>query len=326
MKKIKDITIRNYKSLKNVKIRGCKTFNLFIGRPNVGKSNIIEALSCLAIPYLYPMKKSLGAIFRIERTSALFYNGNVANPIDITVGDYGMQIVNTASNQINVTARHKEGQQSLGVVDLKVKKGLTEYPIFKPYVYENHNNRDWATQVDMPFLCPWDGNNMMQVLQQNEPLKQYFVNLLKEYDLQLTFDLAQQEVRVLKPVDDTSSFIIPYVALADSIKRLMFYKAAVDSNKDSVLMFEELEAHAYPPYISKIAQTIIQNPSNQYFITTHSPYVINEFLEEKSLDVAIHIVDYKEGKTIVKTLSKEEMDEVYNYGIDLFFNTEAFLD
>lgn len=326
MKKITDITIRNYKSLEDVKIQGCKTFNLFIGRPNVGKSNIIEALSCLAIPYLFTMKKSLGAIFRIERTSALFYNGNIANPIDISVGDYGMQIVNTASNQINVIARHKEGEQSLGVVDLKVKKGLTEYPIFKPYVYENHDNKDWTTQVDMPFLCPWDGNNMMQVLQQNEPLKQYFVNLLKEYDLQLTFDLAQQEVRVLKPVDDTSSFIIPYVALADSIKRLMFYKAAVDSNKDSVLMFEELEAHAYPPYISKIAQTIIQNPSNQYFITTHSPYVINEFLEDKSLDVAIHIVDYKDGKTMVKTLSKEEMDEVYNYGIDLFFNTEAFLD
>ena len=326
MKKIKDITICNFKSLEDVKIQGCKTFNLFIGRPNVGKSNIIEALSCLAIPYLYPMKKSLGSIFRIERTSALFYNGNVSKPVIINTGDYGIEIVNSSSNKIDVYHGHLDNVPPLSIVDLKVKKGIDEYPIFKPYSYGAHAAADWTTQVDMPFLCPWDGNNMMQVLQQNEPLKQYFVNLLKEYDLQLTFDLAQQEVRVLKPVDDTSSFIIPYVALADSIKRLMFFKAAVDSNKDSVLMFEELEAHAYPPYISKIAQTIIQNPSNQYFITTHSPYVINEFLEDKSLDVAIHIVDYKDGKTIVKTLSKEEMNEVYNYGIDLFFNAEAFLD
>lgn len=108
----------------------------------------------------------------------------------------------------------------------------------------------------------------MQVLQKNEVIKQYFVDLLKEYDLQLTMDVAAQEVRILKPLGDTSSFIIPYRALADSIKQLMFYKAAVDSNKDSVLMFEELEAHAYPLYISKIAQTILQNPRNQYFITT----------------------------------------------------------
>ena len=53
---------------------------------------------------------------------------------------------------------------------------------------------------------------------------------------------------------------------------------------------------------------------------------MNEFLENTSLDVAIHIVDYKEGKTIVKTLSGKEIEEVYEYGIDLFFNTEAFLD
>ena len=326
MKRIENISIRNFKSLKDIEINRCKTFNLLIGRPNVGKSNIIEALSCLAIPYLYPMKKTIGPVLRIERSSALFYNGNVATPIDINVGDYGMIITNAASNQINVVARHVGGEQTMGIVDLKVKKGTDEYPIFKPYKYELHANADKYTQVDMPFLCPWDGNNIMQIIQQNEGLKQSFVEMLKEYDLQLTFDMAQQEVRVLKPLDANSSFIIPYMALADSIKRLMFYKAAVASNKDSVLMFEELEAHAYPPYISKIAQTIIQNPSNQYFITTHSPYVVNEFLEEKSLDVAIHIVDYKDGKTIVKTLSKEEMDEVYNYGIDLFFNTEAFLD
>lgn len=326
MKKIKTISIQNFKSLENLQIKGCKTFNLFIGRPNVGKSNIIEALSCMAIPYLYPMKKSLESIFRIERASALFYNGNVSQPIEVIVGDYRIHMVNAASNKVDVHIEYKKDTQPLSIVDLKVKKGIDEYPRFKPYSYEAHAHADWHTQVDMPFLCPWDGNNMMQVLQQNENIKQYFVSLLKEYDLQLTMDVAAQEIRILKPLDDTSSFIIPYKALADSIKRLMFYKAAVDSNKDSILMFEELEAHAYPPYISKIAQTILQNPNNQYFITTHSPYVVNEFLENTSLDVAIHIVDYKKGKTIVKTLSDKEMEEIYEYGIDLFFNTEAFLD
>jgi len=165
----------------------------------------------------------------------------------------------------------------------------------------------------------------MQVIQQNEGIKQSFVEMLREYGLQLTFDMARQEVRVLKPMDDTSSFILPYMALADSIKRLMFFNAAVDSNKESVLLFEELEAHAYPPYITKICQSIIENPSNQYFITTHSPYVVTEFLQEKDIDLAIHLVDYREGKTIVKTLTEEEQSEVYDYGIDLFFNTEAFL-
>lgn len=326
MKIIKTVSITNYKSLESLKISRCKTYNLFIGRPNVGKSNIIEALSCMAIPYLFQMKKALGSIFRVERASALFFNGMVSQPIKVKMGDYEVRLENASSNKIDVYADHKNDSQPFSIVDMKVKKGISEYPIFKPYNYEAHESADWHTQVDMPFLCPWDGNNMMQVLQQNESIMQYFVELLKEYGLQLTLDMVQQEVKILKPISDTSSFIIPYKALADSIKRLMFYKAAVDSNKDSVLMFEELEAHAYPPYISKIAQTIIQNPSNQYFITTHSPYVINEFLENRTLDVAIHLVDYKNGKTVVKTLSAREMGEVYDYGIDLFFNTEAFLD
>ena len=326
MNKIKTISIQNFKSLENLQIEGCKTFNLFIGRPNVGKSNIIEALSCLAIPYLFPMKKTLDSLFRIERISALFYNGNISQPIVITAGDYGVRLVSAGSNKVDVYTEHLKVVQPISIVDLKVKKGVDEYPVFKPYSYEAHANADWHKQMDMPFLCPWEGSNMMQVFQQHESIKQDFVDLLKEYDLQLTLDIAAQELRVLKPLSDTSSFIIPYKALADSVKRLMFYKAAVDSNKDSVLMFEELEAHAYPPYISKIAQTIIQNPGNQYFITTHSPYMVNEFLEDLSLDVAIHIVDFKEGKTIVKTLSNDEMKEVYEYGIDLFFNTESFLD
>ena len=325
MDKIKDISIRNYKSLGAVEIKDCKTFNLFIGRPNVGKSNIIEALSLFALPYLAPMKKSMDSIFRIERASALFTNGQVGNPIVIEAGGYRMELGYENPSTVRMTSVAHGETKNLSIADLKVKKGIEGYPVFKPYSYESHANADLHTQVDMPFLCPWDGNNMMQVIQQNEGIKQSFVEMLREYGLQLTFDMARQEVRVLKPMDDTSSFILPYMALADSIKRLMFFNAAVDSNKESVLLFEELEAHAYPPYITKICQTIIENPSNQYFITTHSPYVVTEFLQEKDIDLAIHLVDYREGKTIVKTLTEEEQSEVYDYGIDLFFNTEAFL-
>ena len=323
---VREIKITNFKSLNTIELKDCKTFNIFIGRPNVGKSNIIEALSLLAVPYLFPMKKSLESIFRIERAAALFHDGDVARPIAVQADEQTTELSFDGANKLSLVAHTPKGTQSLGIVDLKLKKGFDEYPAFKPYYYAAHANADWHHALDMPFLCPWDGNNIMQIIQQNDDIKQYFVELLREYDLQLTFDMAQQELRVMKQLDDTSSFIIPYKALADSIKRLMFYKAAVDSNHHSVLMFEELEAHAYPPYITKIAQTIIHNPSNQYFITTHSPYVVNEFLEDSSLDVAIHIVDYRNGQTVIKTLSKEELDEVYNYGIDLFFNTEAFLD
>lgn len=107
--------------------------------------------------------------------------------------------------------------------------------------------------------------------------------------------------------------------------RLIFYKAAICSNQNVVILLEEIEAHAYLSFISKITNCIMENGSNQYFITTHSPYVLNDFLERHSEDLAIYLVDLCDGSTIVRRLSETEMDEVYNDGIDLFFNSEIFL-
>lgn len=51
---IKNIHIENFKSAKNVELTDCKRINLLIGKPNVGKSNLLEALSlfCLYNPQI----------------------------------------------------------------------------------------------------------------------------------------------------------------------------------------------------------------------------------------------------------------------------------
>ena len=59
-------------------------------------------------------------------------------------------------------------------------------------------------------------------------------------------------------------FLIPFHSIADTLQRMIFYKAAIESNQNSVLIFEEPEAHSYPPYISKITQEIINSEQNQH--------------------------------------------------------------
>lgn len=74
---IEQIHIKNFKSIKSCHIDGCKRINLFIGRPNVGKSNILEALSVFSIPFLKENKsKSLTNLIRVENETELFYSGN----------------------------------------------------------------------------------------------------------------------------------------------------------------------------------------------------------------------------------------------------------
>ena len=42
---IENIRINTFKSLVEVELTDCRRYNLLLGRPNVGKSNILEALT-----------------------------------------------------------------------------------------------------------------------------------------------------------------------------------------------------------------------------------------------------------------------------------------
>lgn len=72
------ILISNFKSINTCEIYDCNRINLFIGRPNVGKSNLLEALSSFSIPYLSEnTPKKLSNLIRIENEAELFYDGNI---------------------------------------------------------------------------------------------------------------------------------------------------------------------------------------------------------------------------------------------------------
>ena len=61
---IKDLKISNFKSIKNLEIEA-KRINLFIGAPNVGKSNVLEALSLFNVPYIEDRKNKFDGLVLI---------------------------------------------------------------------------------------------------------------------------------------------------------------------------------------------------------------------------------------------------------------------
>ena len=154
-------------------------------------------------------------------------------------------------------------------------------------------------------------------------IQEFFV----KYGQKLVLDRNDNSLRMLKSVDTDDSFVflLPYSSVADSLQRLIFYKAAVASNENAILLFEEPEAHTFPPYISKLTYDIIQSTTNQFFITTHSPVIVNDFLENAQADLSVFIVDFKNNQTVVHKLTAEEIHRVYQYGIDLFYNYENFV-
>ena len=74
------LEIKNFKSIKSLKLR-CRRVNIFIGEPNTGKSNILEALGLLS--YTVYGNARLIDFVRLESMIDLFYDRSLEEEIII---------------------------------------------------------------------------------------------------------------------------------------------------------------------------------------------------------------------------------------------------
>lgn len=327
------ISISNFKSIRDLTLEGLSRINLFIGKPNVGKSNILEAFGIFSLPYLkYNSNKKLTNFIRADYLNELFFDGNTENEIIIknNIGEFWLSYEFEKNDTDTIsTIGTKLKIQDVNAIVL-IEKDLTVSvngnDIDKnPFKYYNFKPDQKSKRLNISNLLPPSGSNLMGIIENIPILKKDLIHLFNEYNLNLVFDRASQELKVMKEQKGKEIFLIPYSSIADTLQRVIFYKTAIVSNQNSVLIFEEPEAHAFPPYIVHITSEIIESKSNQFMISTHSPYILDYFLENAMDELSIYMVDYKDGETVANKLSIEDMEDIQRYGIDLFTNYETFL-
>lgn len=345
---IDQIEISNFKSIRDLKLQGFKRINLFIGRPNVGKSNLLEALSLFSLPYVWEGSKKLTNIIRLKAQRELFYNGNFSIPSKLKLVKFNNE-GNFILKMSHIIYRRETNALLINIFDYPINESSTEENTdwFNYYVDEKFklsylsstrkqtkrgflkayrfNDQPRNKIVRYSFLQPPFGSNLLDVLELMPELRQLYAQWFRQYGLHLVLDTASQSVKIQKDKGDNEVFQLPYSSVADTLQRIIFYKTAVASNQNSVLLFEEPEAHAFPPYITEFTQEVIRSLTNQFFIVTHSPLIVEEFLTDAIDDLSIFMVDFKDGQTVVRGLTTDEIYEVRKYGVDLFFNNEAYL-
>lgn len=293
-----------------------------MGYPNAGKSNIIEALSFFdAISNDRGFK--LSSFVRFQSLQELFFESNIRETIYFKKDDLNINLIKN-SNSLSMFIEPQGGER-IYEID---KKGYCIENIgiktdVKRYLFETNSMH--MASLDKFYLNTPYGENLAQVISSFSEIRNDVRNLLANNNLKLLIEKNTNELKIFKEFEDGTVFTLPYSMIADTLQRLIFYKTAIMSNKDSVLLFEEPEAHCFEPYILEFTNAVkYDENNNQYFIVTHSQFVIDELLrdEESRNNTQIYLVNNIENKTQVKKLNEENNDDVYQYGMNVFFNFE----
>jgi AAA15 family ATPase/GTPase len=321
---IKTLAIENFKSIKRLEL-DCKKINLFIGEPNAGKSNILESLGLLSHTY---HGKELRGFVRFENMRDFFYDHVLDDAIRIR---FDGKILETTFKDGNFTSTYteEEGKHRVAVYmyeyngaarRMETVRELSEFKFFRFSVRELFPNQK------SDFLLPPDGDNLLAVVLSHKGLRATAKSILDPFGLRLVLEPQDNKIKVQKQLEDI--FVsFPYALISETLQRLVFYLTAIQSSNNSVLAFEEPEAHAFPYYTKYLAESIaFDKNNNQYFVSTHNPYFLASILEKApKRDVAIFVAHMKDYQTKAKLLSQKDIQDIWKRGIDAFFNIDRFL-
>ena len=324
MEKIKHIEISNFKSIKHLEINGCNKINVFIGMPNAGKSNILEALGFYGM-ILDNKAESIKEFIRFKINSELFFEENTSKGIKVEINNSLLEVfsIENFGNSNKIYTQFGNGlkyDNSIMRSEWDVREEISK---IKKYSFTNSFFRTSSNRLTLEFT---EGFNLVQVIVSNPELRKVVNQLFKENNLKLLIEKNTNDLKIFKEYQDGTVFTLSYNLIADTLQRLIFYKAAIMSNQDTVLLFEEPEAHCFEPYILEFTNSVKYDENdNQFFIVTHSDFIIKEFLrdEESKENTNIYLVNNVDGETKVKLLEKNKNEDVYEYGMNPFFNFES---
>jgi len=333
---IKSISIKGFKSIKEAKL-DTERVNVFIGEPNSGKTNIIEGIGLLSLPYFLRVE----SIVRFESFSNLFYDNNISKDVElifIVDSDYSNSRADTEKLFDHIiTINNLDNYKIISTGNIK---GCTFNILYSNNKYISHDRAIDDSPVkyydfkkykvydgkELNFLYPPGGKNLFNILFTNPELRKYASDLFESYGYFLNLEQSNKKIS-LSRFQDGVLISQPYYNVADTLQRVLFYTAVIDSNNDSTILLDEPDVYLFPKYTKHLAERIAKYNSNQFFLTTHNPYFL-QTLAEKTPEEELRIfLTYNEDfQTKFKQLKPEEILSLRDEDTSVFFNLDKFRD
>lgn len=344
---IKNFTIKNYKSIISLEIKGLNRVNLFIGRNNAGKSNILEAI------LLYVTRFNLAHIKSINKHRM---EPGILISESVTTRRLCLPLVRNRSHNI-----FKEGVELRGdaesvklqlVKAIQVNKRgeiLTKYRPFN----QNEEGGMIATKVGFSndsinyeyrsiskepinaFSCIYVNCASKQM----DKWTEYWENIVLTDDKQTMLRALQiiapeiEDIAVIRLLEDSPK---PYVkiggnksslfAMGDGIIHIFNIMLALINAKDGILLLDEMENGLHIRTLEqlwKVVNDLSKQWNVQVFVTTHSNDCIKAFKENAREAGTLFSMSNKNGETTYKSYDFKNIEASLNANIDLRDYTNA---
>lgn len=96
------------------------------------------------------------------------------------------------------------------------------------------------------------------------------------------------------------------------------------------VFLEEPEENLFPPtqqiLMRKLLNLVYHNKGNTLFISTHSPYILDILLEREKYDFGLFYIQSSDNGSIVQTATEADVQDMFEDGVDAFFNIERLGD
>ncbi len=320
---IKRLTIQNFKSIKHLQL-DCKRVNLFIGEPNVGKSNILEGLGVQALQQTL----NLDGLIRVNDLSNLFYENDLSNIILVKTDEISTDIsYNNGLVNFSFYKDEKFNRQWAAIFSDRsfVGKGAPWDFGIHPYYFKVLKN---FPLLENDFLSLPHGENLFLMLQTNKVLRTLVSEFIQERGFKLNLRQSKYEIEISKE-DDSILTSYPYSVISDTLQRIIFYVAAIETNKEnSTLIFEEPESNVFPYYTKYLAERIAYDSDHQFFLTTHNPYFLQALIQKTPIvDLQVNIIWMNDNhQTQIRPVSTiGEVEEMIDLDSNVFLNLDKFI-
>lgn len=154
----------------------------------------------------------------------------------------------------------------------------------------------------------------------NKRLKALVGDLFKEKGFRISIDIERNELVLTKDVHD-QLYQFSYQTVSETLRRIVFYMAALETNQNAVLLLDEPEANTFPFYTNYLAERIALDETNQFFLTTHNPYILGSIVAKAPVkDLAVFVTEMVDYQTVLKPVTAGGLSKILEYGPDAFLN------